>query len=166
MRKLSARFGQSRWMLLLLPAVFLAGLGLAFGGIRYWQVSHLPEAEAISFGQMEISLGERVSLVGYLGLPDKDHPRRSNYLLLYDRQPHAPFDRYIVAYFNASRTPKPNTMQPLPQESVEEDIRLTAADGRVVRAGDRIRLTGWSTYKTLDCERISLDRVDTIELLP
>jgi hypothetical protein len=84
----------------------------------------------------------------------------------HERQPHAPFDRFIVAYFDASRTEQPNSMQPLPEVSTREDIYLTTSDGHPVRAGDRIRLTGWAAYKYLDCERISLDQVDTIELLP
>jgi len=165
MRK-KKRPGLATWMLLLLPAVFLAGLGLAYWGRSAWRDATFPPAEPVSFGRMELSIGKRVSLEGYLGLPDKDHPKRSNYLLLYDRHPHAPFDRYIIVYFKASRSDRPNTMQPLPEDFSSEDISLTANDGRPVQAGDRLRLTGWSAYKFLDCERISLDRVDTIELLP
>ena len=160
------RPGFARWMLLIFPVVFLAGLGLAYEGMTAWRKANLPTAEPVTFGRMDLFLGKRVSVAGYLEIPDKDHPKRSNYLLLYNRQPHAPFDRFIVAYFNASPTGKPNTMQPLPEIFTREDIYLTAADGRPVRAGDRIRLTGWAAYKYLDCERISLDRVDTIELLP
>jgi len=158
--------GLAHWILLLLPAVFLAGLGFAYWGKFAWRAATLPPAEPVSFGRMELSIGKRVSLEGYLDLPDKDHPKRSNYLLFYDRYPHAPFDRYIVVYFKASRSDRPNTMQPLPEDFSSDDIYLTASDGRLVQMGDRIRLTGWSAYKFLDCERISLGRVDTIELLP
>jgi hypothetical protein len=160
------RSSPTRWMLLLFPAAFLVGLGLAYWGITAWRASALPEAIPVTFGRLEFEVGKRVVLEGYLELPDKAHPLRSDYLLLYARQPHAPFDRFIVVYFNPSRTGKPNSMRPLPENYARQDIFLTAADGRPVRAGDRVRLTGWSAYKYLDCERISLDEVDTIELLP
>jgi hypothetical protein len=160
------RSGPTRWMLLLFPAVFLVGLGFAYWGMRAWRASALPEAFPVTFGRLEFEIGKRVILEGYLDLPDKDHPQRPDYLLLYARQPHAPFDQYIVVFFNASHTDKPNSMRPLPEDYGSGDIFLTAADGRPVRAGDRIRLTGWAAYKYLDCERISLDDVDTIELLP
>ena len=153
-------------MLLFFPAAFLVGLGLAYWGMNAWRAASLPEAVPVTFGRLDFELGERVALEGYLDLPDKDHPKRSGYLLLYARQPHAPFDRFVVVYFPASWLGKPNSMQPLPNDYTLDDIFLTAADKRPVRAGDHVRLTGWAVYKFLDCERISLDKVDTIELLP
>lgn len=153
-------------MLLLIPAVFLVGLGFAYWGTKAWLASARPQAVPVSFGRLEFELGNRVILEGYLDLPEKDYPRRSDYLLLYASQSHAPFDRFVVVFLQASRSAKPNTMHPLPEDYSREDIFLTAADGRPARAGDHVRLTGWAAYQFLDCQRISLDEVDTIELLP
>ncbi len=155
-----------RWMLLLLPAVFLIGLGLAYWFKSSRLVAAQPEAVPVTIGQIEMALDQRVSLEGYLDLPDREHNSRPDYLLLYDRQPHAPFDRYVVAFFKVSQTDRPNSMRPLPEVFIREDLYLTADDGRPVQAGDHVRLTGWARYKFLDCERVSLDEVDTIELLP
>ena len=54
---------------------------------------------------------------------------------------------------------RPNTMWPLPSSFRASDLRVVAADGSIVRAGGRVRVTGWLR---LSSGRATLDPVVSI----